>query len=298
MLYSEYDHKQKLVAQLGEIIEQEKRVYIQKETLSRLSSDINSLGKYKYYAWTKPLEPTEREKQKQLSDLGCGTAVLIAGVLISASAILLFSSASIIFLVVGIAVIRFGVSVMRDYNKRPKEAMEEYEKKLIEYNSDVAADKSRVDRELIRKNKLEELYRILNKKHSESKELLDCLYTRSGIYQKYRSIVAACSFYEYFQSGRCDEFEGPNGAYNKFEEEARLNLIISKLDDVVERLDRIENNQHTLHTSITEGNQMIKKLVSNANAISKKVDFIASQSEIAAECAKWTALEQHYRNRQ
>ncbi len=44
--------------------------------------------------------------------------------------------------------------------------------------------------------------------------------------------------------GRCVAFEGHEGAYNIYENEIRLNVVIQKLDDVIQKLDQIQDNQY------------------------------------------------------
>ena len=56
-------------------------------------------------------------------------------------------------------------------------------------------------------------------------------YSKNIIYPKYRGLVPIAAFYEYFNSGRCDTLTGHEGAYNIYETEIRMNIIIAKLDD-------------------------------------------------------------------
>lgn len=99
------------------------------------------------------------------------------------------------------------------------------------------------------KEKLEDTTGILNQ-----------YYDMGYIYNKYRGMVPICSICEYFESGRCFTFEGPHGAYNLYEEEVRSNLIIDKLDKVIERLDRLNDGQQMLARLIRESNDKIDRL--------------------------------------
>lgn len=80
------------------------------------------------------------------------------------------------------------------------------------------------------------------------------------IFPKYRNIIAVSSFYEYLLSGRCDKLEGAEGAYNIFESELRMNLIINKIDDVIKHLEKIEQHQYMLYSAIQENNKQVNQL--------------------------------------
>ena len=94
-------------------------------------------------------------------------------------------------------------------------------------------------------------------------------------YKKYRNIVAVTSFYEYFDSGRCDALEGSTGAYNIFEQEVRASMIISKLSDAVSVLKDIKENQNRLYDAINEMNSQIKKMNTNLMRISAELSGIS-----------------------
>ena len=86
------------------------------------------------------------------------------------------------------------------------------------------------------------------------------MYSLDVIFPKYRNIIAVSSFYEYLLSGRCDKLEGAEGAYNIFESELRMNLIINKIDDVIKHLEKIEQHQYMLYSAIQENNKQVNQL--------------------------------------
>ena len=105
--------------------------------------------------------------------------------------------------------------------------------------------------------KTKELYLVL-------KEILSA----NLIYEKYNDIVVWNTFYEYFITGRVTELGGPNGAYNLYESERRANIIISKLDDILLKLEEIKENQYTLYRAIKENNALLEKIEERLNSIS------------------------------
>lgn len=71
---------------------------------------------------------------------------------------------------------------------------------------------------------------------SNSEKLLTQLYAQDIIHPKYRNFLAIAQIYEYFDTGRCTELGGANGAYNLYESELRQNIIIDRLDVIVSQL--------------------------------------------------------------
>ena len=90
-------------------------------------------------------------------------------------------------------------------------------------------------------------------------------YLPDVIFAKYRDMAAIATMYEYLKSGRCASLEGPNGAYNLYETELRANAVISKLDVVIAKLDKIKNNQYVLYSTM-------KSIDSKLSRIDRKMD--------------------------
>ena len=66
--------------------------------------------------------------------------------------------------------------------------------------------------------------------------MLDKLYELNVIFPKYRDLVAVSQMYEYVASGRCNTLSGYEGAYNLYEQELRMNIVISQLEDIYDQL--------------------------------------------------------------
>ena len=119
-----------------------------------------------------------------------------------------------------------------------------YPKEAIEYNkrerARVVAENQKIDEQnrLNRERKpalcaaLSEQIAYAEASLSITKQTLESLYGLNLIYPKYRNYTAIASFYEYFCSGRCKELTGHEGAYNIFEQEVRMGIIIDKLDAI------------------------------------------------------------------
>ena len=129
---------------------------------------------------------------------------------------------------------------------------------------------------------------------NETRKTLEQYYGLDIVFEKYRNFVAISSIYEYFVSGRCQELEGPYGAYNKFEEELRQNMIIARLDDVLRSLSRIERNQNMLYNAIMETNRELQQIRRGIDGISSNIQRIESNSEITAYNSRIAAENTEY----
>lgn len=124
----------------------------------------------------------------------------------------------------------------------------------------------------------------INVELQKTEELLKKLYSLNFIHKKYHNnFIAITSFLEYFETGRCENLQGFTGAYNIYENEVRQDIIISKLDDVLDSLEKIRQNQFTLYCAIKEGNQMTSELIASNNKLSENTKMIAKNEKIIAE---------------
>ncbi len=148
---------------------------------------------------------------------------------------------------------------------------------------------------------------ILNKEkdrllavYRETKNTLNEYYSYNIIFPKYRHLEAISSFCEYFSSGRCISLEGHEGAYNIYANELIQGIIINKLDNIIEHLDRIEDNQYMLYSAIKEGNEQSAYIASQINNTANLLAKIESNSDVTAyyskisaqntECLKWMKI--------
>lgn len=154
-----------------------------------------------------------------------------------------------------------------------------------------------------RKNYLEKEIFAAKNKVTGSKQLLNQMYANNTIYPKYRNLPAI-SILDYFSSGRCSSLTGPYGAYNLYENEARLDGIITRLDNISTQLNRIQFHQQMLFFAVRDCNETVDRLY---HAVKNSADHLASiaasQSRIEENSAmvayrtKLLEKESAYRNR-
>ena len=184
------------------------------------------------------------------------------------------------------AMLRFQERVKKEEEKTAKEAaeyallLEEAQKKQQE-----AKEEYKQRRTLV-KSRIGQMEKALR----ETKKTLTKLYSLDVIFPKYRNLVAICSIYEYFASGRCSELSGANGAYNLFESELRQNIIIGQLDQIIDQLEQIKQNQYMLYSELRETNKMLKEVSLDVNRILDSTKKIKENSYLAAHYSKITAM--------
>ena len=127
---------------------------------------------------------------------------------------------------------------------------------------------------LILKNEIKAAEDLL-KKYYKAK---DKLYSYGILFGKYRNFVAVSSLYEYLSSGRCDTLEGPHGAYNLYENEIRMNMVISQLHQVIESLEEIKQNQYMIYSAIKESNKLLESLDSSTSRVISSLDEIKTRA--------------------
>ena len=179
---------------------------------------------------------------------------------------------------IGMIVYDIYVAISNKRNNAVENAkVDDYNDRLYAYSR---AKANEIANEIVKaKNELQRTYDVLQR-----------VYSMNIIYSKYRSFVPVGMFYEYICSGRCSTLEGHEGAYNIYEYELRMDIIINELQE-------IKQNQWYLYDAISSQNKNFNRLyqscisgMSTLNNISQNTDLIAYYSQIEANdinAIKW-----------
>ena len=164
----------------------------------------------------------------------------------------------------------------------------------------------------------------VKEKINEYNKVLDMLYSLkiNGVWclhPNYRGLEPVSILYGYFETGRCTQLQGHEGAYNLYEDEKLKGIIISKVDDISRKLDmlnatmyyvgmavnevgrkvrelslessRVSEEVLSLHSSIRESSNEMRTTLSNRlSAIEENTANSAYYSEIGAKAASYTAM--------
>jgi hypothetical protein len=109
------------------------------------------------------------------------------------------------------------------------------------------------------------------------------------IYPKYNTFIAVTTFYEYFLTGRCDSLTGSSGAYNLYESELRSNIIIDKLDTIIEKLDSIKENQYQMYCVLNEIKETQEEICSLIDKVVYEITEIGKNTKNIEELSSVTA---------
>lgn len=180
---------------------------------------------------------------------------------------------------------------------REKAEWEKYEKDLIE-------DQVRVSKEKILQTQMMTARQQLAQQYTRTNTILHQLYEVKVngeylLFPKYRNMVAIVMLLEYLESRRCSTLTGHEGAYNIYENEIRLNRIITQLNDVINRLDEIKDNQYYLYDLISDANrknnQIHQELLNGMAQISQNTALAATYSEVTANNTSAMRMIEEYR---
>lgn len=167
--------------------------------------------------------------------------------------------------------------------EKARQAKEKYPQELEAYHQKQQEIKDLIEheREIFRTtipNKIQES----EKTYQQTKKILQEYYNKGFIYPKYRGLVPMCTIYEYLESGRCFSLLGHEGAYNLYESELRMNTIIGKLDDVIDRLDSISASQQLLAQEIRQCNAQLSRISSTLDNIENNTALAQYYSSVTA----------------
>lgn len=252
---------------LSMVVDMEKSIYFEEALIEANKARISTLGGKKNF--TKPQkgqgEPLEHGGIIFLAIL----AISILSGIVSAN----FFVSLGVFLILALI---FGI--VEEVSGR-KKAKAQYRLDLQEYNNKLQKDSIRVTQENQLKDLLTEGIKNIESRIAESKKALEKIYGANIIFPKYRNLVAVCSLYEYLCSGRCDTLEGANGAYNLFENEVKMNMIILQLDRIAQSLEQIKANQYMLYSAIQESNQRANQIASRLDQLVQAINSQAATEE-------------------
>ena len=112
---------------------------------------------------------------------------------------------------------------------------------------------------------------------------METLYSQNIVYSKYRNLIAIATIYEYFESGRCCELEGSNGAYNLYENELRANIIIGSLSQIISDIQQIKNGQYALYQELSRSNKLLESIADNTQLTA----YYANVAAVAASADRY-----------
>lgn len=275
-----------LITYLENIVNLEKSVYTQTQTVTELDEYVSSLAIPGDF--DEPRRPSEYDPNWfEGTWTGLKWGALLGGV------VGLFCGSILNGILIGACICFLIVLILHASEASSENSArdEQYEAEKNAYDYAVALDEIRINEEEVQREKLSVTLQMMEDKLDATKELLDQYYARNIIFPKYRNLIAMCSIYEYFISGRCEQLAGHEGAYNIYETEVRLERIYTELEKVVNKLDEIKNNQYVLYDAIQEGNRVTQSLVAASIHQAQLTERLIESTEVATYYQQQTASE-------
>lgn len=283
------DNKE-FVSYLKMLLQLEKNKYTLSTSLKRVSDLMPKLLEREEYE-----EPTEIKcSGKEIGYLIGGIFVLIPAVFMTFTAIYFGFGYGVIVYVIALLLLSLfpwivGVGLIV-YSRDLKNKREERNAtKMENYINAIEEQENRLDREAECGKYLIAVSEKIEKQLNDTEDALDKLYSINVIHPKYRNLIAIASFCEYFETGRCVRLEGHEGAYNIFENEMRLDVIITNQEKLLDSLEQIKSNQYTLYCAMRESQYHLERISGKLDTVMSLSEQTAQNSAIAAYNSQCTA---------
>lgn len=190
---------------------------------------------------------------------------------------------------------------LRAYEEEQEVIDKEYQAELAEYERVNAAyerdlrqyrrqKESAAQAIIVNKQTVQKAIAEMKDKRSETEAVLKQYYDVDIVHPKYRTVSALTAICEYLDTGRCTALTGPNGAYNLYEAEYRQDLILSKLDTVISKLEKIEQNQVLMLKQLQNLRNSTDSMSNNVKALLSSTQKIEKLSYLTAYCSAVTAV--------
>lgn len=287
--------QKEMLPYLQEIISLEQAAYVEESLLNAVRNGRKNVDARKYVVPEPEVPEHENVDKRRIFFVGrviaflvfiialvCGTRFVVSLLI----AVAFFAIVSLVLL----------WTLKEDAEQTNAYREEKYQQELAQYPIDVQNEEDAYQQALRRVEYFDQLVAQQEKKLADTRQLLREAYDKGLLYGKYRNFVAVCSICEYLESGRCSELGGPDGAYNLFEQEIRMNLIITQLGSILSKLDRIQANQAMLYDAISTGNRLTSQLIERTNESIRLGEYNAQQNAITAYNTQQTAREVSFSN--
>lgn len=312
---------------LGIIVDLEKNIYLQKQLIDTLKHKISTLSiPKKIQPPIPPVAPKGGLAGSCLRTCVLCVLCLLASFIVAfvlCIPIGIFDSIldlgitdPILFTIIAVLSIgSCGLVISGNDWGRYKKQRAQYEQSFSQYQEACFQDRMRVEQEIRKKEALLDSLNQLEVQSKSTAQTLTNMYALNVIDEAYRTFPRVCTLYEYIRSGRCHALEetkgfASGGAYNLLRQEELQEIIILRLNQILQHLDAIQANQYMLYNAIQEGNQKLNNIISNINQISeqicrkgisledsRKLDSLLKNSELTAYNTGCIEKELYYMNR-
>lgn len=123
---------------------------------------------------------------------------------------------------------------------------------------------------------------------------LEIYYDTQALYPKYRSLVPVATMHGYFDTGRCIDLTGHNGAYGYYEKELRYKNITEDLDEILQKTEEAAGDQALIIRKVAEIREKVSGLMATVDeAIQKNMDANPDVSKITSRLKHSRELQEY-----
>lgn len=118
------------------------------------------------------------------------------------------------------------------------------------------------------------------------------------LHPNYQGLVPISIIYGYFDTGRCTQLQGHEGAYNLYEDEKMKGIIINKLNLVSKQLSQLNNSMIYVGQAIEECNERLSELESASNRMINSVSNMNNNvtNQLNRVSTQMSAIEENIAN--
>ena len=131
----------------------------------------------------------------------------------------------------------------------------------------------------------EEIHNALN----AAKKNLMQIYAENVLPQKYRTMNAVATMYEYLETGRCNIIQGHGGIYDTYEVEKVHLAQLEQMMQMNRTLEDIADSQRYICEELRQANRTLSGISTSLNEIEKTNEEIARNTAISAAANQQTA---------
>lgn len=264
-------YNQALTDYVGKICDVERELYTTQRLIANLDYQMQRLG---HPREVDPPEPTDGGNP--FVQNGGWYMVFLLGIPISG----VVRSISL-GIVIAIALGVFGTVWGNIYQRAADREIRN--EKWAKYDSAVAADKKRVEKERAYRKQLQSEKELLLQQQAR-------LYSRGTIHEAYRSLIPMACFHHYLSTGITNTLEGKKGCYDRFDEDSWRHAVLTNLQQAVRELRKLQQVNQGLYECLNQSNHTLNRIEQGNQRIYGQLDAVRTNTELTAYNSRVSAL--------
>lgn len=85
-----------------------------------------------------------------------------------------------------------------------------------------------------------ELVKLLEEPNRRTRRVLESLYEKSAVYERYRNLDAVCAIYTFLESGRASDIRGSESVYRLYDKEMQKGNIPNRSEEIESNINSVE----------------------------------------------------------